>query len=214
MSKLLARKLPKVAPFSHASTLAELADGRIALAWYAGTAEGATDAEIWFSTRDANSWSPPRVTVTRADTGAATGMVIPKWEIPYCMQAPTACSCGTPRFPSAAMVPVGIALIVHRKHLLLLIGAIDLLAYAFGLFENFWSALFDPVLIVVCCVFLTKTAPAVRAVTMRLPPPASEMRISPEASILRSTNWAFMGVGVWPACWIVVPKRHFAGYTR
>ncbi len=61
-----------------------------------------------------------------------------------------------PKLILLALVPIGIALIVHRKHALLLIGAIDLLAYAFGLFENLWSAFFDPVLVVVCCVFLTK----------------------------------------------------------
>jgi predicted neuraminidase len=71
-------RLPRVAPFSHSSTLAELADGRIALAWYAGTAEGSTDAEIWFSTRSGYAWSPPRVIATRADTAAATGMVVRK----------------------------------------------------------------------------------------------------------------------------------------
>jgi predicted neuraminidase len=75
-AEFVSEKLPKVAPFSHASTLAELGDGRIALAWYAGTAEGSTDAEVWFSTRDANGWSPPRVIATRADTAAATGMVV------------------------------------------------------------------------------------------------------------------------------------------
>ena len=77
-AEFASEKLPKVAPFSHASTLAELADGRIALAWYAGTAEGSTDAEIWFSTRGATGWSPPRVIATRADTAAATGMVVRK----------------------------------------------------------------------------------------------------------------------------------------
>ena len=71
-------KLPKVAPFSHSSTLAELAEGRIALAWYAGTAEGSTDAEIWFSTRNGDAWSPPQVIATRADTAAATAMVVRK----------------------------------------------------------------------------------------------------------------------------------------
>jgi predicted neuraminidase len=75
-AEFASEKLPRVAPFSHASTLAELADGRIALAWYAGSAEGSTDAEIWFSTRDALGWSPPRVIATRADTAAATGMVV------------------------------------------------------------------------------------------------------------------------------------------
>ena len=77
-AEFASERLPKVAPFSHASTLAELADGRIALAWYAGAAEGSTDAEIWFSTRDASGWSPPRVIATRADTAAATGTVVRK----------------------------------------------------------------------------------------------------------------------------------------
>jgi predicted neuraminidase len=77
-AEFVSEKLPKIAPFSHASTLAELADGRIALAWYAGSAEGSTDAAILFSTRDANGWSPPRVIVTRAETAAATGMVVRK----------------------------------------------------------------------------------------------------------------------------------------
>ena len=57
-----------------------------------------------------------------------------------------------------AMIPIGILLIVHRKHVLLLIGAVDLIAYALGLFDNLWSALFDPVLVLVCCAALTKAA--------------------------------------------------------
>jgi predicted neuraminidase len=77
-AEFASEKLPEVAPFSHASTLAELTDGRIALAWYGGTAEGSTDAEIWFSTREAGGWSPPRVIATRADTAAATGMTVRK----------------------------------------------------------------------------------------------------------------------------------------
>ena len=62
-----------------------------------------------------------------------------------------------PKLILLALVPIGIALIIHRKHVLLMIGAVDLLAYASGLFENLWSAFFDPVLIVVCCVSLAKT---------------------------------------------------------
>jgi hypothetical protein len=57
-----------------------------------------------------------------------------------------------------ALVPIGIALIIRRKHALLLIGGIDLLAYALGLFENLWSALFDPVLVLVCGADLIKMA--------------------------------------------------------
>jgi hypothetical protein len=63
-----------------------------------------------------------------------------------------------PKLILLAMIPIGIALIVHRKHVLLFIGAVDLLAYALGLFDNLWSALFDPVLVVVCCACLAKTA--------------------------------------------------------
>jgi hypothetical protein len=63
-----------------------------------------------------------------------------------------------PKLILLAMIPIGIALIVHRKHVLLFIGAVDLLAYALGLFDNLWSALFDPVLVVVCGACLAKTA--------------------------------------------------------
>jgi hypothetical protein len=63
-----------------------------------------------------------------------------------------------PKLILLAMIPIGIALIVHRKHVLLFIGAVDLLAYALGLFDNLWSALFDPMLVVVCCACLAKTA--------------------------------------------------------
>jgi hypothetical protein len=63
-----------------------------------------------------------------------------------------------PKLLLVALIPIGIALILHRKHVLLLIGAIDLLAYALGLFDNLWSAFFDPVLVIVCCAHLAKTA--------------------------------------------------------
>jgi predicted neuraminidase len=71
-------KLAQVAPAAHASSLTELPDGRLAAAWYAGTREGAPDVEIWFSTRDAQGWSPPRVIATRADTTAGTGASVRK----------------------------------------------------------------------------------------------------------------------------------------
>ena len=63
-----------------------------------------------------------------------------------------------PKLILLAMIPIGIALIVHRKHVLLFIGAVDLLAYALGLFDNLWSALFDPVLVLVCGACLAKMA--------------------------------------------------------
>lgn len=48
----------------------------------------------------------------------------------------------------AALLPVGLALYWKRQALWLLILAIDLLAYAGGLFANLWSALVDPLLVV------------------------------------------------------------------
>lgn len=48
----------------------------------------------------------------------------------------------------AALLPVGLALYWKRQALWLLILAIDLLAYAGGLFANLWSALLDPLLVV------------------------------------------------------------------
>jgi predicted neuraminidase len=65
-------KLPAVAPFAHSASLAELPDGRLAAAWYAGAHEAAGDVAIWFSTRDGASWSAPRIVATRSTTAAAT----------------------------------------------------------------------------------------------------------------------------------------------
>jgi predicted neuraminidase len=69
-------KLPVVAPFAHAASLAELPDGRLAAAWYAGSREAAGDVAIWFSTRDGAGWSAPRTAATRATTTAATGAYV------------------------------------------------------------------------------------------------------------------------------------------
>lgn len=66
-------RLPSIAPLSHAASLTELADGRLALAWYAGKHEAAADVKIWFSVRDPSGWSTPRVVATREDTTAAVG---------------------------------------------------------------------------------------------------------------------------------------------
>jgi hypothetical protein len=63
-----------------------------------------------------------------------------------------------PKLLLVAIVPIGIALIIHRKHVLLSIGAVDLLAYALGLCDNLWSAFLDPVLVFVCCLYLAKVA--------------------------------------------------------
>lgn len=64
--------LPVAAPSAHAATLAELPDGRIAAAWFAGSREGAGDVAIWFSTREQNGWSAPRAIFTRQQVAAAT----------------------------------------------------------------------------------------------------------------------------------------------
>ena len=45
-----AAMLPTAAPSAHAATLAELPDGRLAAAWFAGTREGAADVAVWFAT--------------------------------------------------------------------------------------------------------------------------------------------------------------------
>lgn len=63
--------LPTTAPSAHAATLAELADGRIAAAWFAGTREGAADVAVWYATLGAAGWTAPRAIATREDTAAA-----------------------------------------------------------------------------------------------------------------------------------------------
>ncbi len=54
-------------PSCHASTIAELPDGSLMVAWYAGSEEGAKDVAVLMSRRDADSseWSEP---VVLADT--------------------------------------------------------------------------------------------------------------------------------------------------
>lgn len=64
--------LPTAAPSAHAATLAQLADGRIAAAWFAGSKEGAADVAVWFSTLDRDGWSPPRPIAQRNRTSLAT----------------------------------------------------------------------------------------------------------------------------------------------
>ena len=63
--------LPQVAASAHAATLAELPDGRIAAAWFAGSREGADDVAIWFTTLDRKGWQEPRPIATRESTAGA-----------------------------------------------------------------------------------------------------------------------------------------------
>jgi hypothetical protein len=57
------------------------------------------------------------------------------------------------------MLPVaacGVIFAWRRRHALLVMMSLDLIAYATGLFDNFWSALFDPILVMLAC---TRLAP-------------------------------------------------------
>ena len=55
-------------PMSHVASLCELADGRLAAVWYAGSREGARDVAIFFATQDvaSSTWSKPRAILTPA----------------------------------------------------------------------------------------------------------------------------------------------------
>lgn len=51
---------------SHSATLAQLPDGTLAAAWYAGSGEGAPDVAIYFARRDASgAWTKPEAIFTR-----------------------------------------------------------------------------------------------------------------------------------------------------
>ena len=49
--------IPVPTPSCHASTLAELPDGRLFCAWFGGTKEGAKDVGIYGAFRSASGWS-------------------------------------------------------------------------------------------------------------------------------------------------------------
>lgn len=70
--------LPRAAASGHAASLAQLADGRLAAAWFAGTKEGADDVAIWFSVADSGRWTPPRAIATRDFTTQGTGAYVRK----------------------------------------------------------------------------------------------------------------------------------------
>lgn len=70
-----------IRPSAHASSLCEMADGRIAAVWYAGTREGAKDVAIFFATRAAgltNGWSAPRSIITRDSAAEETFRYVKK----------------------------------------------------------------------------------------------------------------------------------------
>jgi len=59
---------PNGVPSAHSSTIVELADGRLAVAWYGGTREGSKDTCIYYSTNTGGVWSEPTVAATRFGT--------------------------------------------------------------------------------------------------------------------------------------------------
>lgn len=67
-----AEMLPNAAESAHAASLAQLPDGRIAAAWFAGSKEGADDVAIWFSVLGRDGWSAPTVIANRESTAAGT----------------------------------------------------------------------------------------------------------------------------------------------
>lgn len=64
--------LPKMAAWAQAASLAALPDGRLAAAWLAGSADGAADTTIWFSTLDKGGWQQPQPIANRASTAGGT----------------------------------------------------------------------------------------------------------------------------------------------
>jgi len=71
-TQFTAEQLPKAAESAHAASLAQLADGRIAAAWFAGSKEGADDVAIWFSLRDKDGWSKAQPIANRESTAGGT----------------------------------------------------------------------------------------------------------------------------------------------
>lgn len=67
-----AEQLPIAAESAHAATLAQLPDGRIAAAWFAGTKEGADDVAIYFSTLGKDGWRKAQPIANRESTAGGT----------------------------------------------------------------------------------------------------------------------------------------------
>lgn len=66
--------LPVAAAMAGASSLTQLADGRLAVAWLSGPDDDASAAAIWFTTLGRDSWSPPHKALGRENIAAATFM--------------------------------------------------------------------------------------------------------------------------------------------
>lgn len=63
---------------AHAAALAELPDGRIAAAWFAGSEEGARDVAIHFSIFDGKQWQQPSAVITREQVQRDTARLVRK----------------------------------------------------------------------------------------------------------------------------------------
>ena len=63
-------------PECHASTIVELAPGRLAAAWFGGTKERNPDVGIWFARHEAGAWQPA---VEVASGVQAAGPRLPTW---------------------------------------------------------------------------------------------------------------------------------------
>lgn len=75
---LEAEIIPVPTPSCHASTLAELPDGRLFCAWFGGTREGARDVGIYGAFRSASGWSEPLLIVSRETAQKELGRSIKK----------------------------------------------------------------------------------------------------------------------------------------
>ncbi|MBU0753203.1 MAG: exo-alpha-sialidase [Gammaproteobacteria bacterium] len=73
-----ARLLANPQPSAHAATLAELPDGRIVTAWFAGSREGARDVAILMASFDGRTWSEARPVVSRAQAQRDSARLVRK----------------------------------------------------------------------------------------------------------------------------------------
>lgn len=71
-AQFTAERLPDAGESAHAATLAQLPDGRLAAAWFAGSREGAEDVAVWFSVQGRDGWSRPRPIASRETTAGGT----------------------------------------------------------------------------------------------------------------------------------------------
>lgn len=67
-----AERLPEAAESAHAASLAQLPDGRLVAAWFAGSREGAADVAVWLSVLGKNGWTTPKAVATRESTAGGT----------------------------------------------------------------------------------------------------------------------------------------------